>query len=75
MKKIYMAGAGGMLGLAFYKEFSKEYNIKCSDIDVNDKWLSYLDFRDYNAYKNDVINLNQTIFFTLGLIQIWNTVN
>ena len=66
MKKIYMAGVGGMLGLAFFKEFSKEYNIKCTDIDVNDKWLSYLDFRDYNAYKKDVINFNPDFLFHIG---------
>ena len=27
---------------------------QCLDIDVNDSWLSYLDFRDFDAYKKDV---------------------
>ena len=31
-----------MLGEAFYKQFKKDYIIKCSDIDVNDKWLESL---------------------------------
>ena len=53
-KKIYIAGCGGMLGEAFYKNFSQDYKLKCTDIDVNDSWLSYLDFRDYKYYKNDV---------------------
>ena len=46
-KKIYIAGCGGMLGEAFYQQFKKKYNLKCTDIDVNENWLSYLDFRDY----------------------------
>ena len=40
-----MAGCGGMLGEAFYKQFNNEYELKCTDIDLNEKWLSYLDFR------------------------------
>ena len=31
-KKIYMAGAGGMLGDAFYKVFKDDNEIYCSDI-------------------------------------------
>ena len=43
-QKIYIAGAGGMLGEAFYQVFGDEYELKCTDIDVNDKWISYLDY-------------------------------
>ena len=53
-KKIYIAGCGGMLGEAFYIQFKNEYLIKCTDIDVNEGWLSFLDFRDRNAYIKDV---------------------
>jgi len=28
MKKIYIAGCGGMLGEAFYKQFKDEYELK-----------------------------------------------
>ncbi len=45
-KKIYIAGCGGMLGDAFYNVFKSDYEVKCSDIDVNEEWISYLDFRD-----------------------------
>ena len=34
-KKIYIAGAGGMLGEAFYKVFSNDFILKCTDKDVN----------------------------------------
>jgi dTDP-4-dehydrorhamnose reductase len=65
-KKIYIAGCGGMLGDAFYKVFSKNYELKCTDIDLNEPWLSYMDFRDYNSYFNDVSNFNPDYLFHLG---------
>ena len=66
MKKIYIAGCGGMLGEAFYRNFSKEYELKCTDIDVNDAWLSYLDFRDLDAYRADVRSFMPDYLFHLG---------
>ena len=66
MKKIYMAGCGGMLGEAFYAQFRNDYEIKCTDIDVNEKWLSFLDFRDYEAYRKDVIDFKPDYLFHLG---------
>ena len=66
MKKIYMAGVGGMLGEAFYKQFSNNYLLKCSDIDVNEKWLSYLDFREEDNYRKDVFEFNPDYLFHIG---------
>lgn len=66
MKKIYMAGCGGMLGEAFYKQFRNEFDLKCTDKDVNDNWLSFLDFRDFDAYKKDVKDFNSDYLFHLG---------
>jgi dTDP-4-dehydrorhamnose reductase len=66
MKKIYIAGCGGMLGEAFEKVFSKNYIIKCTDIDVNEDWLDFLDFRDYESYKKDVEAFNPDWLFHLG---------
>ncbi|GAF70500.1 unnamed protein product, partial [marine sediment metagenome] len=56
MKKIYIAGCGGMLGEAFYCQFKNDYYLKCTDIDVNEKWLSYCDIRDFKTYRKDVVN-------------------
>lgn len=64
--KIYIAGCGGMLGEAFYEKFKHDYNLKCTDIDVNEKWLSYLDFRDYKAYRKDVNDFKPDWLFHLG---------
>jgi dTDP-4-dehydrorhamnose reductase len=66
MKKIYIAGCGGMLGEAFHKQFKDDYILKCTDKDVNDIWLSFLDFRDLDAYRNDVNEFKPDYLFHLG---------
>jgi len=65
-QKIYIAGCGGMLGEAFYKQFRSDYVLKCTDIDVNEEWLSYLDFRDYEDYRKDVLDFRPDYLFHLG---------
>jgi len=65
-KKIYIAGCGGMLGEAFYLQFKNDYELKCTDKDVNEEWLSFLDFRDYDAYQQDVLDYNPDYLFHLG---------
>ena len=65
-KKIYIAGCGGMLGEAFYTRFRDDYQLKCTDKDVNESWLSFLDFRDFEAYKKDVNDFKPDYLFHLG---------
>ena len=65
-KKIYMAGSGGMLGEAFYRVFKDEFELKCTDKDVNEEWLSFLDFRDFDKYKKDVMDFKPDYLFHLG---------
>jgi dTDP-4-dehydrorhamnose reductase len=65
-KKIYIAGCGGMLGEAFYEQFRNDYDLKCTDKDVNEDWLSFLDFRDFEKYRQDVENFNPNYLFHLG---------
>lgn len=64
--RISIAGCGGMLGEAFYKKFSDSYKLNCTDIDINEDWLSYLDFRDFEAYKKDVYEFKPDRLFHLG---------
>ena len=66
MKKIYMAGSGGMLGEAFYTQFNTEYELRCTDKDVNEKWLSFLDFRNFSDYYADVKSFKPDYLFHLG---------
>jgi dTDP-4-dehydrorhamnose reductase len=61
-----MAGVGGMLGEAFKEVFEKEYEIKCTDKDLNADWLSYLDFRDYDSYKSQVKEFQPDYLFHIG---------
>lgn len=65
-KRIYIAGAGGMLGDAFYAQFNDEFTLRCTDKEVNESWLSFLDFRNFNEYKNDVINFKPDILLHIG---------
>jgi dTDP-4-dehydrorhamnose reductase len=64
--KIYIAGCGGMLGEAFYQQYKNDCILKCTDKDVNEDWLSFMDFRDFDAYNKDVIDFNPDYLFHLG---------
>jgi len=61
-----MAGVGGMLGEAFYKQFKDDYEVKCTDIDVNENWLSLLDFRNEKAYRKEVTEFKADYLFHIG---------
>lgn len=66
MKKIYLAGSGGMLGQAFHAVFGGDHDLRCTDKDVNESWLSFLDFRDLDAYRKDVRAYRPDYLFHLG---------
>jgi len=66
MKKIYIAGCGGMLGEAFHQQFKETYELKCTDKDINVPWLSSLDFRNHDAYLRDVVDFRPDYLFHLG---------
>ena len=65
-RKIYIAGCGGMLGEAFYRVFGETFDLKCTDKDVNEEWLSVLDFRGADAYRADVLAYRPDYLFHLG---------
>ncbi len=67
-KRIYLAGSGGMLGEAFFKIFNIDNTLLCTDKDVNENWLKYLDFRDEEAYKADVKKFKPDYLFHLGAL-------
>ena len=57
-----------MLGDAFYKIFSKSYEIEASDINLSEPWLKYLDIRNFEKYKEAVYNFTPDFLFHLGAI-------
>ena len=61
-----MAGCVGYVGEAFYKQFKGDFELKCTKIDVNKEWLTYLDFRDFESYKRDVVNFQPEWLFHIG---------
>ena len=65
-KRIYMAGSGGMLGEGFHDVLATAHTLKCTDIDVNADWLSFLDFRDFDSYRRDVLDFAPDYLFHLG---------
>tara|TARA_Y100000768_G_C23985473_1_gene688566 strand:- start:1522 stop:2427 length:906 start_codon:yes stop_codon:yes gene_type:complete len=64
--KIYLAGSGGMLGEAFHNTFKNDYELMCTDIDLNEEWLSYLDFRKKEKYRKSVTHFNPDWLFHIG---------
>jgi len=66
LNKIYLAGSGGMLGQAFHEVFGSDYQLRCTDKDVNEPWLELLDFRDLDGYRKDVESFRPDYLFHLG---------
>ncbi|HEX7606120.1 MAG TPA: sugar nucleotide-binding protein, partial [Usitatibacter sp.] len=64
--RIYISGCGGMLGEAFHAVFGQSHELMCTDIDVNEEWLSYLDFRELDAYRASVRSFRPDYLFHLG---------
>lgn len=67
-KKVYIAGCGGMLGNAVYQKFAENYEVKATDIDVNEDWLSYADVRDYENIKTSIIDFNPDLIINLAAL-------
>jgi dTDP-4-dehydrorhamnose reductase len=61
-----MAGAGGMLGEGFRDVLGSRHTLKCTDKDVNADWLTLLDFRDFDAYRQEVKAFEPDYLFHLG---------
>jgi dTDP-4-dehydrorhamnose reductase len=64
--KMYLAGAGGMLGEALHKILSVRNKLKCTDIDVNEPWLDKCDFRDHESYSSSVVEFRPDILLHVG---------
>jgi dTDP-4-dehydrorhamnose reductase len=66
--RVYIAGCGGMLGEAMHDYFSERTTIEASDIDVNTKWLTYADVRDYVQMYSAIQKFNPDLIINLAAL-------
>lgn len=69
--RILITGCGGMLGKAFYQKSIEKYgveNVRATDIDLNESWLSKLDVRSIQEYEQAFIDWKPTIVFHLAAL-------
>lgn len=68
-ERIMICGAGGMLGSALvpYLE-SQGHRVLATDIDVNEKWLEFLDVRDYHGMRYVMSEFKPTTLMNLAAL-------
>lgn len=66
--RVYIAGCGGMLGQAVYALFAEHADVRATDIDVNESWLSYADVRDYAAIAADIRAFKPDVILNLAAL-------
>jgi len=64
--RVYVAGCGGMLGDAVYNRFSSIAQVKATDIDLNEQWLSYADVRDYSQMLDSICDFKPHVIINLA---------
>jgi dTDP-4-dehydrorhamnose reductase len=66
--RVYIAGCGGMLGEAVYARWSSQCQVKATDIDVNEEWLSHADVRDFESIADSVRSFRPDILINLAAL-------
>jgi dTDP-4-dehydrorhamnose reductase len=66
--RVFVAGCGGMLGEAFYEKFAPLVELKATDIDVNEPWLSYGDVRDFHGISQMIRCFRPDVIVNLAAI-------
>ena len=64
--RLYVAGAGGMLGEGFHRTARETDVIRFSDKDQNEPWLEFCDFRDFDHYRDEVRAFEPDVLIHLG---------
>jgi len=64
--RVYLAGVGGMLGEALHKVLAEKHELLCTDIDINESWLQYCDFRDFAQYERAVSAFCPDVLMHIG---------
>jgi len=68
MDRVYIAGAGGMLGSDMCRVFSEAYKVKASDIDLNEEWLHYADVRHKEMMRKSIADFNPHLIINLAAL-------
>lgn len=69
IKKILITGCGGMLGSAIFPYLKeRSYDILATDIDLNDKWLQYLDVRDFEKSREIIKKFKPDLILHLAAL-------
>jgi dTDP-4-dehydrorhamnose reductase len=66
--KVFIAGCGGMLGEAVYRQFSGSCKVLATDIDLNEPWLEYADVRDLDGMLKIVRRFNPDLIINLAAL-------
>src|SRR5438128_1158063 len=64
--RIYIAGAGGMLGEAVHRHFAAKYVTRASDINARSDWLAAIDVADYPGFFADVEGFQADVLINLA---------
>lgn len=70
-ERVLITGCGGMLGKAVYQKSVEKYgeeNVRATDIDLNEPWLSKLDVRDIGEYEKAFQEWKPTIVLHLAAL-------
>lgn len=66
--KVFIAGCGGMLGDAVYRQFSGSCKVLATDIDLNEPWLEYADVCDLDGTLKIVRHFNPDLIINLAAL-------
>jgi dTDP-4-dehydrorhamnose reductase len=66
--RIYVAGCGGMLGQAVHSLFSSVAEVRATDIDLNEPWLSHADVRDFESVARSVRDFRPDAILNLAAL-------
>ena len=69
IKKVYIAGCGGMLGKDVYDIFiNNNIEVLASDIDINEEWLVYGDVREIESIRNNILDFKPDAIINLAAL-------
>lgn len=66
--RVYIAGCGGMLGAAVYRQFSSHCEVMATDIDLNEPWLGRADVRNYEEMRQSITAFRPDVIINLAAL-------